>query len=138
MTRVFEIGPVFRAEDSNTNRHCCEFVGMDFEMEIKQHYHEVLEVLGDALVTVFDNINKHCAKELAAVGAQYPFQPLKYRPLGQTLVIPFAEAVRMLKEDGMQMGEFDDFTYVAHQTHTLRVVSVLRASVLLPRSSLFS
>jgi len=25
----------------------CEFVGMDFEMEIKQHYHEVLAVLGD-------------------------------------------------------------------------------------------
>ena len=25
--RVFEIGPVFRAEDSNTNRHLCEFTG---------------------------------------------------------------------------------------------------------------
>jgi len=110
ITRVFEIGPVFRAEDSNTNRHMCEFVGMDFEMEIKQHYHEVLAVLGDCLVTVFDEINKNCAKELAAVGAQYPFQPLKYRPLGQTLVIPFPEAVKMLREDGVQMGEFDDFT----------------------------
>jgi aspartyl/asparaginyl-tRNA synthetase len=30
--KVFEIGPVFRAEDSNTNRHMCEFVGMDFEV----------------------------------------------------------------------------------------------------------
>ena len=52
--QVFEIGPVFRAENrlllkilfldvstffffffSNTNRHLCEFMGMDFEMEIK-------------------------------------------------------------------------------------------------------
>ena len=32
MNRVFEIGPVFRAEDSNTNRHLCEFTGLDIEM----------------------------------------------------------------------------------------------------------
>jgi hypothetical protein len=28
LDRVFEIGPVFRAEDSNTNRHLCEFTGL--------------------------------------------------------------------------------------------------------------
>jgi tRNA synthetases class II (D, K and N) len=39
--RVFEIGPVFRAENSLTHRHMCEFTGLDFEMEIKEHYHEV-------------------------------------------------------------------------------------------------
>lgn len=40
--RVFEIGPVFRAEDSFTHRHLCEFTGLDFEMEIKEHYFEVV------------------------------------------------------------------------------------------------
>ena len=39
--RVFEVGPVFRAEDSYTHRHLCEFVGLDAEMEIKKHYSEV-------------------------------------------------------------------------------------------------
>ena len=39
--RVFEVAPVFRAEDSNTPRHLTEFTGLDFEMEIKEHYHEV-------------------------------------------------------------------------------------------------
>ena len=39
--RVFEVGPVFRAEDSFTHRHLCEFTGLDVEMEIKQHYSEV-------------------------------------------------------------------------------------------------
>ncbi|XVE94224.1 hypothetical protein REPUB_Repub01dG0263300 [Reevesia pubescens] len=38
--RVFEIGPVFRAEDSYTHRHLCEFTGLDVEMEIKKHYSE--------------------------------------------------------------------------------------------------
>jgi len=42
--RVYEIGPVFRAEDSNTHRHLCEFTGLDFEMAINEHYYEVLEV----------------------------------------------------------------------------------------------
>jgi tRNA synthetases class II (D, K and N) len=42
--RVFEIGPVFRAEDSNTNRHLCEFTGLDFEMTIIEHYYEAMGV----------------------------------------------------------------------------------------------
>ena len=33
--------PVFRAEDSHTHRHLCEFVGMDIEMAFNEHYHEV-------------------------------------------------------------------------------------------------
>ena len=32
---------VFRAEDSNTHRHLCEFVGLDLEMAFNEHYHEV-------------------------------------------------------------------------------------------------
>lgn len=39
--RVFEIGAVFRAEDSFTHRHLCEFTGLDVEMEINEHYFEV-------------------------------------------------------------------------------------------------
>lgn len=39
--RVFEIGPVFRAENSLTHRHMTEFVGLDLEMAFEEHYHEV-------------------------------------------------------------------------------------------------
>ena len=39
--RVFEIAPVFRAENSNTHRHLCEFMGLDMEMAFYDHYHEV-------------------------------------------------------------------------------------------------
>jgi len=42
MGRVFEIGPVFRAENSNTRRHLCEFTGLDLEMPITDHYNEVM------------------------------------------------------------------------------------------------
>ena len=33
--RIFTVGPVFRAENSNTHRHLCEFTGFDMEMTIK-------------------------------------------------------------------------------------------------------
>lgn len=39
--KVFEVGPVFRAEKSFTHRHLCEFTGLDLEMAIHEHYYEV-------------------------------------------------------------------------------------------------
>lgn len=67
--RVFEIGPVFRAEDSNTNRHLCEFTGLDMEMTIKEHYFEVLDMLAELLAFIFKGIEERYAKELEVIGA---------------------------------------------------------------------
>lgn len=39
--RVFCVGPVMRAENSNTPRHMTEFTGLDLEMEIEDSYTEV-------------------------------------------------------------------------------------------------
>ncbi|CAH2050358.1 unnamed protein product [Thlaspi arvense] len=74
---VFEIGPVFRAEDSYTHRHLCEFTGLDVEMEIKEHYSEVMDIVDRLFVAMFDSLNEKCQKELEAIGKQYPFEPLK-------------------------------------------------------------
>lgn len=106
--KVFEIGPVFRAENSNTHRHLCEFTGLDFEMEIVEHYHEVLHVLGNMFVFMFDKINENCGKELAAVAEQHGYEPLKY--LRETLVLSFPQAVEMLREAGVEIGDYDDFS----------------------------
>ena len=59
--RVFEIGPVFRAEDSNTNRHLCEFTGLDFEMAIIEHYYEAMGVRDThCLIHCFNHCLIHC------------------------------------------------------------------------------
>lgn len=42
LERVFEIAPVFRAENSQTHRHMTEFMGLDIEMAFQDHYYEVL------------------------------------------------------------------------------------------------
>ncbi|KAF5743416.1 putative aspartyl-tRNA synthetase [Tripterygium wilfordii] len=104
--RVFEIGPVFRAEDSYTHRHLCEFTGLDVEMEIKNHYSEVMDMVDRLFVTMFDALNENCKKELEAVGRQYPFEPLKY--LRQTLRLRFEEGIQMLKDAGVEIDPYDD------------------------------
>ncbi|PWA65363.1 hypothetical protein CTI12_AA336800 [Artemisia annua] len=70
-------GPVFRAEDSYTHRHLCEFTGIDVEMEIKEHYSEVMDIVDHLFVNVFDKLKERCQKELDAIGKQYPITPLK-------------------------------------------------------------
>jgi aspartyl-tRNA synthetase len=65
--RVFEIGPVFRAENSFTHRHACEFVGLDLEMEIKEHYFELLDLMADLFVSIFKGLETRWAKELEAI-----------------------------------------------------------------------
>ena len=67
MQKVFEIGPVFRAEDSNTNRHLCEFTGLDIEMVFNQHYFEILDLLSDLFVHIFKGLESKYGKELAIV-----------------------------------------------------------------------
>jgi len=118
--RVFEIGPVFRAENSNTHRHLCEFVGLDMEMEIKEHYQEVLDVLGDLFVYMFDGLKNNSAAQLAAVNDQYPFKPLRY--LRKTLQLTFPEGIQMLRDAGYDADPLGDLS-----TETERVLGQLVA-----------
>jgi len=109
--RVFEVGPVFRAENSNTHRHLCEFTGLDFEMVIDEHYYEVLDMFGRLFNFIFENLNSRFAAELAAVQAQHPFEPLRF--LDPALRLTFAEGIALLREDGVteeEQGSFDDLS----------------------------
>mmetsp|Transcript_44943 Transcript_44943/g.65697 ORF Transcript_44943/g.65697 Transcript_44943/m.65697 type:complete len:576 (+) Transcript_44943:32-1759(+) len=97
--RVMEVGPVFRAENSNTNRHLCEFTGLDLEMAITEHYYEVLEVFSELFIFIFDGLNERYSAELAAVNEQHPFEPLQYsRP---SLRLTFAEGIKLLQDAGV-------------------------------------
>lgn len=98
LERVFEIGPVFRAENSQTHRHLCEFMGLDLEMAIHEHYFEVLDLLGDLFVHMFDGLNGNYRGDLEAIGRQYPYEPLQYPR--ETVRIPFEEGIKMLHEAG--------------------------------------
>ncbi len=107
--RVYEIGPVFRAEDSNTHRHLTEFIGLDLEMAIEEHYHEVMELLDGLFLHLFRGLKQRYSKEIEAVRKQFPADEFKWRdgPEG-TLKFTFKEAVDLLVEDGVPREELDD------------------------------
>jgi aspartyl/asparaginyl-tRNA synthetase len=68
--RVFEIGPVFRAETSNSHRHLTEFTGLDIEMEIKEHYFEALDMLEVILTHIFHGLQTQYAHEIEVASQQ--------------------------------------------------------------------
>ena len=96
--KVYEIGPVFRAENSNTHRHLTEYTGLDLEMEIHEHYHEALEMIDGTLKHIFKSIYERFGQELGVVKHHFPHEDLVW--LDETPRIPFAEGVRMLRESG--------------------------------------
>ncbi|KAB5560297.1 aspartyl-tRNA synthetase [Coniochaeta sp. 2T2.1] len=98
--RVFSIGPVFRAENSNTARHMTEFTGLDLEMEIKESYTEVRDVLEGVLLHIFRGIQERCADAVAAVRSVYPSEPFLLPEPGKEVRLTFAEAQRLLREEG--------------------------------------
>ncbi|KAL9632127.1 MAG: hypothetical protein Q9164_005509, partial [Protoblastenia rupestris] len=106
---VFSIGPVFRAENSNTKRHLTEFTGLDFEMPIQEHYHEVLSFGENLMLHVIRQLQtrpkcKYLTNIIKEAGYsdagnfQLPAEGEK------ATRITFAEAKSLLKESGFDIG----------------------------------
>uniref|UniRef100_A0A673YDM8 Aspartate--tRNA ligase, cytoplasmic n=1 Tax=Salmo trutta TaxID=8032 RepID=A0A673YDM8_SALTR len=106
--KVFCVGPVFRAEDSNTHRHLTEFVGLDIELAFNYHYHEVIESITDTMVQIFKGLRDKFQTEIQTVGKQYSSEPFKF--LEPTLRLEYTEGVAMLREAGVDMGDEEDLS----------------------------
>ena len=103
---------VFRAEDSNTARHMTEFVGLDLEMAIEEHYHEVVDLLDSLLLAIFQGLKQKYSHEIDVIRKQFPCED--FLVLDETLRLPFKEGMRMLREagatdvEGAPIGDMDD------------------------------
>ncbi|KAK9468359.1 aspartyl-tRNA synthetase [Lipomyces arxii] len=106
--RVFEIAPVFRAENSNTHRHMTEFMGLDFEMAIEEHYDETIDVLFGLFSYIFKGLRERFGKEIDLVRRQYPVEEFKFPD--QLVRIPFKEGIAMLREAGRDLPEYEDLS----------------------------
>ncbi|KAK6456562.1 aspartyl-tRNA synthetase [Scheffersomyces xylosifermentans] len=108
--KVYEIAPVFRAENSNTHRHMTEFTGLDLEMAFEEHYDEVLAVLADLFVFIFSELKKRYAKEIATVRKQFPVEDFKVPENGQMVKLHFKEGIEMLRAAGKDVDDFEDLS----------------------------
>jgi len=70
--RVFEIGPVFRAEKHSTSRHTNEYVSLDFEMGFIQDHTDVMAMLTETFRHVFDRLGQQRGQELELLGMALP------------------------------------------------------------------
>jgi nondiscriminating aspartyl-tRNA synthetase len=103
LKKVYEIGPVFRAEKSTGPRHLCQFFGLDIEMEIENDYLEVVKTLYGFLVYLFDNLSQNHKDLLKNISS---YQHLVYPK--EPLIIEYWDAIKMLQESGYQIQSPED------------------------------
>lgn len=103
--RVYEVGPVFRAENSHTHRHLTEFTGFDLEMEIENHYSEVLDFFEKLFIHLFIELEKQMGSELKRFWKKYNIEPFTF---GRKFYLGNAQktiAISVLSEAGCTMDE---------------------------------
>jgi len=102
--RCFDFGPVFRAEKSKTRRHLTEFWMMDAEAAFVDH-EENLKIQEELVSFIVQRVLETCAQELTIL--ERNIEPLKnVKPPFYRLT--HAEAIRILREKGSDIGELDD------------------------------
>lgn len=96
--RVFEVGPVFRAEPHDTVRHLAQYTSLDAELGFIRDHRDVLAVLRVALAGMVEAIGTYAADAAALLGVQLPEVP------DEIPVVHFREA---LERVGADPGEPD-------------------------------
>ena len=102
--RCYDFGPVFRAEKSKTRRHLTEFWMMDAEMAFVEH-EENLKIQEELVSYIVKRVLENRAAELKIL--ERDVEPLK------KVQAPFermthAEAIKILRENGSDIGDMDD------------------------------
>ena len=100
--RVFEVGPVFRAEPHDTPRHLNEYVSLDVEQGFIEDHTTVMATLRDTLAGMVDGAGAE-AESLALLGLELPDVPTRIP------AISFIEALeRISRATGEDVtGELD-------------------------------
>jgi len=73
--RVFEVGPVFRAEPHDTVRHLAEYVSLDVELGFIEDHREVVTCLRDTVCGMVEAIRAHAGPAVERLGIALPEVP---------------------------------------------------------------
>lgn len=91
MSKIFEVAPAFRAENSNTNRHATEFTSFDLEFSYIDSYEDVMDLEEDLLIAGLTKVKEKYEdkiKELfdkEVIIPSKPFPRIKLQDLYQEL-----------------------------------------------------
>ncbi len=73
--RVFETGPVFRAEPHDTPRHLNQYLSLDFEMGFIDDHFDVMRQLRPVLVSMVQAMQEHAPEAVQQLGIPLPEVP---------------------------------------------------------------
>jgi nondiscriminating aspartyl-tRNA synthetase len=73
--RVFEVGPVFRAEPHDTTRHINEYVSLDAEFGFIENHFTVMALLRDVIADILKTFSESYTAELNLLRVQLPTVP---------------------------------------------------------------
>jgi nondiscriminating aspartyl-tRNA synthetase len=73
--RVFEVGPVFRAEPHDTARHTNEYVSLDVEFGFIEDHFTVMALVREVMAAIFIALSKAYTAELKLLGGRLPMVP---------------------------------------------------------------
>lgn len=102
LDRVYELGPAFRAEHSNTNRHVTEFVSFDGEMAWIDGMGDVTATIGTIVDRVLRGLKERGGEQLELLGRGIDIPALPYPEL------TYSECLEMLDAAGMHLEEGED------------------------------
>lgn len=90
--RVFETGPVFRAEPHDTPRHLNEYVSLDAELGFIADHTTVMTVLNRVLIGMLEAIQEEALAALSLLALELPVVP------DEIPSIHFAEAMTLISQ----------------------------------------
>jgi len=96
--RVYEVGPVFRAEPHDTVRHLAEYRSLDIELGFIRDHRDVLAVLREVIAGMVASVHTLAASAIERTGVVVPAVP------DEIPVVHFADALALV---GAPAGEPD-------------------------------
>jgi len=102
LDRVFEIGPAFRAEPSDTVRHVSEFISFDAEMAHIRSMRDVLDVLEGCVQYTVKGIAEQCQELLSKANAEIRPPKTPYP------VITYSDALDLVNGEGCKIAMGED------------------------------
>jgi nondiscriminating aspartyl-tRNA synthetase len=96
--RVFEVGPVYRAEEHNTIRHINEYTSLDLEFGFIEDDADIRTMENRLLLHMYRKLSTQCTDELEELGATIPEVPQRIP------AIPFEEALEIAGEKGFDLS----------------------------------
>lgn len=101
--RVFEIGPVFRAEKHDTSRHLNEYTSVDFEMGYINSFEDIMQMEVNMLKYTLNHLQENYSYELELLKLELPV-------ISGIPSIKFMEAKELIaKEYTRAIKDYDDF-----------------------------